>query len=196
MTRKTLIVALLGFVPVLPANAATIAFSGSQHNFTAPPMPTAKCGLPQVEVSFGAAEMSYGTSNLGSFVANESHCIVLPPPAAYSDGEFSFDFAAGDSLLGTYFGNLTESGTPGLLSNMQEFTVTGGTGRFFGASGSFTGLGTLDLRPDANLYAEINFSGLLDAPGVPEPATWTLLILGFGLIGRALRGRRPALVLA
>lgn len=32
----------------------------------------------------------------------------------------------------------------------------------------------------------------LDAPGVPEPAAWTLLISGFGLVGGALRmSRRP-----
>ena len=31
---------------------------------------------------------------------------------------------------------------------------------------------------------------------VPEPATWALMILGFGLSGGALRARRPALTLA
>lgn len=31
---------------------------------------------------------------------------------------------------------------------------------------------------------------------VPEPATWALMILGFGAAGAALRGRRRALTLA
>ncbi|MEY2882466.1 MAG: motif, partial [Pseudomonadota bacterium] len=31
------------------------------------------------------------------------------------------------------------------------------------------------------------------APGVPEPASWALLITGFGLVGVSLRRQRPAL---
>ncbi|HEX5377908.1 MAG TPA: PEPxxWA-CTERM sorting domain-containing protein [Phenylobacterium sp.] len=30
-------------------------------------------------------------------------------------------------------------------------------------------------------------------PGVPEPATWAMMIAGFGLVGMSLRSRRPAL---
>jgi hypothetical protein len=32
--------------------------------------------------------------------------------------------------------------------------------------------------------------------GVPEPATWALMIGGFGLAGAAARKRRPAVALA
>jgi hypothetical protein len=31
---------------------------------------------------------------------------------------------------------------------------------------------------------------LLDAPAVPEPGTWMLMLLGFGAIGFAMRRRR------
>ncbi len=44
-----------------------------------------------------------------------------------------------------------------------------------------TGIGLAGLRHDAGLP-------------VPEPATWTMLIIGFGLIGSALRRRRPATI--
>jgi hypothetical protein len=30
----------------------------------------------------------------------------------------------------------------------------------------------------------------VDAPQVPEPATWTMLIAGFGLVGFVARSRR------
>jgi hypothetical protein len=33
-------------------------------------------------------------------------------------------------------------------------------------------------------------TGILTFNGVPEPATWTSMILGFGLLGGALRRRR------
>lgn len=31
------------------------------------------------------------------------------------------------------------------------------------------------------------------APPVPEPQTWAMMIIGFGLVGAAIRRRRPAL---
>ena len=33
---------------------------------------------------------------------------------------------------------------------------------------------------------------IVTAPGVPEPATWGLMILGLGIVGAALRQRKPA----
>ena len=36
----------------------------------------------------------------------------------------------------------------------------------------------------------ITFSGVLDLPAVPEPATWISMIAGFGFAGAALRRRR------
>jgi len=35
----------------------------------------------------------------------------------------------------------------------------------------------------------INFSGNLNAPAVPEPASWALMILGFGAVGLVVRRR-------
>lgn len=49
-----------------------------------------------------------------------------------------------------------------------------------------------DVNPDAN----IGYDTLRFAPpggGVPEPATWALMIAGFGLAGAGLRRRRTAL---
>lgn len=42
---------------------------------------------------------------------------------------------------------------------------------------------TFDVGP---LFAADNLS-FTNLPGVPEPSTWTMLLLGFGLIGRAVR---------
>ena len=41
--------------------------------------------------------------------------------------------------------------------------------------------------------SELSFEGDLVA-AVPEPATWALMILGFGIVGSALRRRRRAQV--
>ncbi|MBV8972889.1 MAG: PEPxxWA-CTERM sorting domain-containing protein [Sphingomonadaceae bacterium] len=173
-----------------PAGAAVVAFTGSEHNTTRLPQPSPACAPPAALVSFGAADDAVGTSNFGSFGTTQTHCIVLPPPAGYDNGHFSYAFARGDTLTGTYFGTLGFSATPGLLDNVQHFTVTGGIERSLGASGTFTGIGTLDLHPGANLLSQHDLAGTLTLPAAPEPAAWLLMIAGFGLVGAVARQQR------
>lgn len=92
------------------------------------------------------------------------------------------------------FGN----NTPILLGQStsfgDQFLTNGGAGVFVGAfdnSGTFTtvsfwgdGFGEFLVAGGTIRYANIG-SGPL--PGVPEPTTWALLILGFGAIGAAMR---------
>jgi hypothetical protein len=42
----------------------------------------------------------------------------------------------------------------------------------------------------------LTYSDAPVGPGVPEPATWALMLIGFGLLGAQLRGRRARLSLA
>ena len=43
--------------------------------------------------------------------------------------------------------------------------------------------------------SEVSFSGQAGlAPRVPEPATWAMMLAGFGLVGGAMRSRRKAVV--
>ena len=173
------------------AGAGIISFTGTQMNVDAPTGPSApRCGA-EVTVNIGNRPnaSASGTSNFGSFLVSQSHCIAPPPPVSYDRGLFTYEFASGGTLSGTYFGDLTDSGTPGLFNNTQDFTVTGGTGKFAGATGSFIGTGFVDFRgptPSANLTV----SGTLAAPGVPEPSTWFLLITGFATVGIAARSTR------
>jgi hypothetical protein len=48
---------------------------------------------------------------------------------------------------------------------------------------------SIDFSSDQNAFEADNFGGTL---GVPEPASWALMISGFGLAGATLRGRRKA----
>ncbi len=173
----------------MPAAAATYAFNGTAMNDTPPPGPSSLCTPGQVRVAFSPANaISVGTSNFGGFGADIAHCISLPP-TSYSGGVFDFAFAAGDHLTGSYSGFFSPTATQGLLNTTVNFVATGGSGRFLGASGAFQGVGTLDRRVPRPLN-NITFSGKLDLPAVPEPATWAMLTLGFGLAGAALRRRR------
>lgn len=176
------------------APAATIAFAGSAFNTNGPPQPDATCA-PLLRIAFGPAG-TQGASNFGGFTYSQTHC-TSGGPGAYSGGQFSYFFGAGDSLTGTYSGLASPSGTPGLLNNTINLVVTGGTGRFLNGSGAITGVGTVDFRQGAPRQT-LTLSGLLDLPAVavPEPATWALMIGGFGLIGAAGRRRRRAVARA
>jgi len=177
-------------IAAVPAGAATIAFSGTFTNTNPPASPTGRCAPAASTVSIAPGlGTNAGTSNFGSFTATNSHCIVLPLPAPYTNGLFSFAFDAGDLLNGTYSGALSATATPGTFANLQSFVVTGGTGRFAGASGSFTGNGTVVFGAGPP-SAFVTLSGLVNAPAVPEPASWALLLTGFGIVGAALRSRR------
>jgi hypothetical protein len=47
------------------------------------------------------------------------------------------------------------------------------------------------FNPGAVLLDNVNYS-LVGSHVVPEPATWAMLIVGFGMLGAAMRRRRPA----
>ncbi len=53
-------------------------------------------------------------------------------------------------------------------------------------------------RTDAAIRFRINTADIVVTPGVPEPATWALLLIGFGAIGATMRTtrRKPASLLA
>lgn len=103
-------------------------------------------------------------------------------------GSFSIDFGT-DGFHGTLAGAASPTATPPLSDLNLLYTILGGTGRFLNATGTFTGLGTADPRVRPS-QIQLKFNGAINAPAVPEPGTWALLILGFGMVGWLLR-RRP-----
>lgn len=184
----------------VPATAVTIQFNGSRSNVDAPGPQSPRCGTRTTSNIRHAppTATSVGVSNLGAFTPTLSHCIQLPlsnvAANTFDLGEFSFDFGAGNVMLGTYSGVLNFV-SPGVYAISQTHFVTGGTGNFFQASGSFGSSGFLTF-PNGRPTVTQEFSGSLSLPAVPEPATWLMLILGFGAVGGALRGRTRQAVTA
>lgn len=201
MIRLTFLVATIAAGLTTPTLGAS--FTGTFANSNPPAATGGRCSLLTVSIGNFGPFYAAGTSNFGGFTASQSHCLAGPPPLAvgapdrpYTDGLFNFDFASGGTLFGTYAGLLSNAGSPGLVLNSQDFIVTGGTGRFLGASGNFRGDGQITFLngPPA---ATLSFTeGNIFAPGVPEPATWAMLITGFGLAGLIMRRRRARYVAA
>ncbi len=130
-------------------------------------------------------------------------------------GSFSFitpDFINSSSTSGTSIGlaNLTScsvtfgGGTCGnqiLLNNASSFTSTPSDAISFGTSngqgaayyfadGAFTNFGTYSNIIFGSGQAATLRISLAPTAAVPEPATWAMMLLGFGGIGVSLRRRR------
>jgi hypothetical protein len=77
-------------------------------------------------------------THLGKFELTVPHRVdrsTTPPSAA---GFYYFTAANGDTVSASFTGQATPTATPGVLAIVETATITGGTGRFAGATGSFT----------------------------------------------------------
>jgi hypothetical protein len=185
--------AVAGLAAAVPAAAGTVSISGTRTNISPGGAPGGRCA-PALTITFGPdAFAASGTSTLGDFTYVASHCIAAPPPGSYYDGLFEWTLPTG-TLFGTHTGTLTASGTAGVFNVAENLVFTGGTGQYLGASGFAEALGTLRFGQFNGVgasFGDVRFTGQVTAPRVPEPATWALLMAGFGVLG-AVRRSRPA----
>ncbi|HEU4819591.1 MAG TPA: PEPxxWA-CTERM sorting domain-containing protein [Qipengyuania sp.] len=127
-----------------------------------------------------------GNSSLGEFTYGHTVCTAGAVGGPVT-GSFTIDFG-GDGFFGTLDGAASPTATPGMSNLSFLYTILGGTGRFLNASGTFTGIGGVDARVRPSTVT-LDFNGPITAPAVPEPATWAMLILGFGMVGWTMRYR-------
>jgi hypothetical protein len=197
MKSLTSITALACLTIASPSVATSLSFTGTFANTNAPGATGGRCAVLTVSIRNTPPFSAIGSSNFGSFTANQSHCLDGPPPVAigsadrpYYDGVFAYNFASGDTLTGTYTGLLSNAGAFGIVDNVQNFLVTGGTGIFSNATGSFLGTGQLRFDQGPPSSTLMISRGTLNVSAVPEPATWGMMMLGFGAIGAMARSRR------
>jgi len=84
--------------------------------------------------------------------------LVINLPTLSSTGAATFTAANGDDLLATVAGQATRT-SPTTLSIVEVFTITGGTGRFADATGTFALKSTLDQTTGVSTGT---FSGAID----------------------------------
>ena len=75
-------------------------------------------------------------TELGRFELDIPHVVNRAHGTAM--GSYEFTAANGDALFADFTGHSMPTATPGVLSIVETATITGGTGRFAGASGTFT----------------------------------------------------------
>jgi hypothetical protein len=101
-----------------------------------------------------------GTGNathLGDYTAIFDFRIDLRPPATPAVGSFSLTAANGDSIFGGLVGRASIAN--GVATVVETATITGGTGRFTEATGSFTVARTV---VEATGISSGSFDGTID----------------------------------
>jgi len=129
--------------------------------------------------------ISFDVSGTGNFIATLNFDNSLSGAKAHASASFAFDpdvvtfTSASFNGLGTSVASFTPKGSsiqlnlPALTTGMKSLIIKG----------------TLTKPARGNAFARIGGSLTLTAPAVPEPESWSLLILGFGAVGAGLRRR-------
>jgi hypothetical protein len=111
-----------------------------------------------------ASQLTVTTGNathLGRFTADNPH--VVNVVTLTGCGPYEFTAANGDTVTAAdVCGEASLTGTPGLLSIVEQGTITGGTGRFAGATGNFTVTRLFDSVAGTTTGS---FSGTISSPG-------------------------------
>ena len=108
-----------------------------------------------------------GTGNathLGQFTVQIPHLVNFA--TRIGTGSFEFTAANGDTLSGDFTGQANPTQTPSVLSIVETATITGGTGRFAGATGTFT---VERLFDTATGLTTGSFEGTISSPGATQP---------------------------
>lgn len=182
----------LGSVACVIDNTICLGLAGGAFNL---PGVFKSTGIPSTTHPYMPADRllvhpGAATSLIGFFVAPE-------------DGVYSFEARLDALTSSTTVGvfaltdasgtvNVFDSGFLGTLGQARSFS-----GSFALATGRVIGIGINNAGNFAGDSTGLRFTVTrMDATAVPEPASWALLIGGFGLVGATLRGRKTAVVSA
>jgi hypothetical protein len=170
-----------------------VTFSGTNGTITGVPTATDYSAGPAGANYSGnyLASIAVPTSYGNTILAQRYSVVTMQFSTAVNGVSFSYNNFAGSQFQGS----LNAYNANGVL--LQNFVLTGGNGwevktlTAAGISridviGAAVGGSTLIFGID-----QLNFTPVATA-AVPEPASWAMMIGGFGLVGGAMRRRRSA----
>jgi hypothetical protein len=116
----------------------------------------------------------------------------LDPTTAQLSGSF-----AADNYASVYLNNIliAQDIQDTVYPNFESLTSFFATGEDFVSGTNMLQIVVTDTGPPSAMLVS-GLTGTASAGGVPEPASWALMIAGFGLAGAQLRRRRTAAVAA
>jgi hypothetical protein len=98
-------------------------------------------------------------TQLGNFTFRE--LVTVNTATGIGSGSFQFTAANGDTVYGSIVGQARLT-APGVLTILETATIEGGTGRFDGATGSFS---VTRLKNPATGETTCSFEGTISSPG-------------------------------
>jgi hypothetical protein len=125
--------------------------------------PHEDCGPERFKVEIQGGGQA---THLGQYLIVRQHCFN-PALGTFEDGQFEQTAANGDQIRGTYEGfvedvlEFGEDGSPVVIVINAPYTITGGAGRFAGASGEGSTRGVFNLMTqsgDFELEGWISYS--------------------------------------
>lgn len=139
MKSRLLFVALLAVAVMMTASTAFAAqatpLKGSWDSSEIPTFVPAP--PPDAVTMYVDGDASGNATHLGKYIAKFEATVNLACGCSVGD-TVHFIAANGDSLYGVGAGSGVPSDTPGYTLVTQFYAITGGTGRFAGATGNFT----------------------------------------------------------
>ena len=125
-------------VPMQAAAADQLPFKASETGTSRPLGPCETGGVVLDVTGTGYA------TQLGTYSSHYRECFD-PATGAVTDGSFTLTAANGDTVFGTHSGQVSPTADPNVIVYDDPGVITGGTGRFAGASGSVTQSGVANL---------------------------------------------------
>jgi PEP-CTERM motif len=115
-------------------------------------------------------------------------------PASFADGSTSIAFTFNDFQVGEAFSWLIDVDRSNINAQVIGNELIGSTG-YADFSNGLRGLGVFQAVAGNAQASQFTITTFTTTPaGVPEPATWATLVVGFGLIGSAMRRRQTVAV--
>ena len=115
---------------------------------------------PDPPFDFVEVDATGHASHLGKFRLVIPHLVDTSTRTAV--GSYAFTAANGDMLFADFTGVATPTATPGVVLIVESATITGGTGRFADATGSFVVERLFDRVADTTSGS---FQGRISSPG-------------------------------
>jgi hypothetical protein len=132
-----------------------VPFNGSLQGLE---IDTPEGGPPPTTLNADGSTTGIAT-HVGQFSFSYQLTVILANGTA--TGSAQLIAANGDSIFTTIAGSSEPTATPGVLSITEIDTITGGTGRFAGAQGSFT----VERLVGATGFTSGSFHGTITSPG-------------------------------
>lgn len=168
MKRFTVVASLVLAISAIPVFSDRVAagdlvpFKGNlAGTFTITPVPNAPPTLVDLVVT-----ASGNGSHLGRFELSIPHRVdrSTAPPTAF--GTYEFTAANGDTVTADFIGLSQPTATPGIIEVVEIAVITGGTGRFAGATGGFV---SGRLVNQITRETTGTFKGSISRPGSGRP---------------------------